>query len=890
MVTIVTLLLAIGWISATLPGMLSLLAVLFIGPAILLTKRVKPRQAITMLTAIAVGVVNIDYLSWRFAVTNWQGWWIAIPLLFAECLGSLSALGFQFTVWPWSPIKKERHNVAPNAPIFIFIPTVNEGTTILRRTLKGAIAARNAYLRRYPHEHVTIVLCNDGRVANVKNWQETEHLATEMGVACVTRTVGGGAKAGNIEHARQLLHATKDALIVIFDADQIARPDFLLKTIPHFQDQSVGWVQTGQYYSNLDNPVARWANDQQAKFYEQLCPGKAALNAAFICGTNVVIRAAALDEIGGLPQHSVTEDFAASIALHASWRSVYLSDVLATGLGPMDVPSYLKQQHRWAIGTMGVFLSHWRDILLPKKQGLKIEQRIQYFLACTHYLCGLRDLIYLFSPIIFICTGIPAVRSATLTEFLWHFAPYCLLNIVATWFTSEGGAGLRSTIIGFGSFPVLVESLLSVILRRKIGFSVTAKQRAGKQSLRYIRVYVVCLLFCLGSLLWATQARGEQQTSLFISVLWVTYSICMLGGFFWLIMKDLRFQGATATEMAGDTHPVRSKRQQNRQGMVWKLGLALLIASPILVSNLTTFASSPATPFVVAQEKSNGPYLGVSLPVQWLTNRPTMLEQRLDTHFSIIGRTQDIHDWFDSAWADQLAAQQIRPWITLQFGVFDAHQQAPLDANLPAIINGLHDQDIIRWANEIRSYGKPVYLTILQHADRNWSLSSGVANGGLPQDISKAWLHVQSLFHAAGANNVAWVWAPADPIHDQAFAPPQASIDLILQSFIEYPQTSWSNPATILHLLSQRYPTKPIMVETSIDGPAKQKAAWLLQLGQAITRNPHVYALLYHEGGPSLTADPVQMQRWSLASDTTSLTAMKRVVLLLQNSKTHQAS
>ena len=51
-------------------------------------------------------------------------------------------------------------------------------------------------------------------------------------------------------------------------------------------------------------------------FYNLLCPGKAALNSAFICGTNVVpLAAAALDEIGGLPQNSVTEDFSPPLLL-----------------------------------------------------------------------------------------------------------------------------------------------------------------------------------------------------------------------------------------------------------------------------------------------------------------------------------------------------------------------------------------------------------------------------------------------------------------------------------------------------------------------------------------------------------------------------------------------
>ncbi len=886
---VAVVILTVGWISYTLPGALLVVAVLFIGSAIVFTKNVNRDQAITMLLVIAVGVATIDYLSWRFVVTNWHGWWISVPLLFAETLGALHALGFQFTVWPWSPSEIEQSEDPTRHPIFIFIPTVNEGVAILTPTLEGIIAARDKYLAQYPHGRVTIVVCNDGRVAKAANWEETDILAKELGVCCVTRTKGGGAKAGNIENARQELQATGDALLVIFDADQVAKPDFLLKTIPPFCDPKIGWVQTGQYYANLDNPVSRWADDQQSMFYNVLCPGKAALNAAFICGTNVVIRAAALDEIGGLPQDSVTEDFAASIALHPSWRSTYLTDVLATGLGPLDMPSYLKQQRRWAIGTLSVFRTHWREIFLPKKHGLRIGQRVQYFLACTHYLCGLRDLIYLVSPILFIFTGIPAVRSATLSDFLWHFIPYGLLSVTALWYSSRGITGLRGIIIGFGCFPVLIESLLSVVLQRKVGFAVTSKQRGGKRSLSYLRVYIFFLLLCVACLCWATQVKGQQQASLFISVLWVVYSMLLLGSFLWLNFKDIRFQvavqqsGATDETVANQPYP--SKLLQRKRGLnpVWNLGLTALVAGPILASgslgSLTIFAGGESTPFVISQEKIAAPYFGVSLPVQLLTSRPPVLEHDLGTQFSIIGRTQDIlHDRFDTSWADQLAAQHARPWITLQFGVFGPDQKPPLDANLPAIINGLHDQKLRRWAEDIRNYGEPVYLTVLLHADRNWSLSSGVANGGIPQDVPKAWMHVQSVFRAAGANNVAWVWAPADPIHDQVYAPSASTIDAVLQSFVNYPGTKWGDPKTVLSNLVKRYPTKPIFVEASANGPAAQKAAWLTKLGQAVDGIPQVYALLYHEGGPGFNPSRAEIESWSLASDPDSLAVMQGIV------------
>ncbi|HEY6539852.1 MAG TPA: hypothetical protein VIZ18_02900, partial [Ktedonobacteraceae bacterium] len=535
-------------------------------------------------------------------------------------------------------------------------------------------------------------------------------------------------------------------------------------------------------------------------------------------------------------------------------------------------------------GTMSVFRTHWREIFLPRKHGLQFGQRVQYFLACTHYLCGLRDLIYLLSPILFIFTGIPAVRSAYLSDYLLHFLPYCLLSMVALWYAARGITGLRGIIIGFGSFPVLIGSLFSVVLQRKVSFAVTSKRRDGKRSLGYLRVYFFFVLVCIVCLVWSTHLKVKEQTSLFISVMWVLYSLVMLGSFLWLNLKDVRFHKAvqqsssTDETIANQPYPPKLARRVRGLHPVWNLGLAVLLAGPILASNalgsLAMFEGGSATPFIISQDKIARPYFGVSLPIQLLKSQPPKLERELDTQFTIIGRTQDIHDLFDTSWANQLAAQNARPWITLQFGVFGPKGKPPLSASLLSVINGLHDQEIKRWADSIRKYGKPVYLTVFLHADKNWSLSSGVTNGGIPEDVPKAWMHVQSIFRADGATNVAWVWAPADPIHDQPYAPPPSTIDAVLQSFINYPGTKWGDPETELHKLMNRYPGKPIFVEASAAGPAAQKAEWLIKLGQAVENVPQVYALLYHEGGPGL----VPNNSWSLTSDSESLAAMQIIV------------
>src|SRR5437868_5601510 len=102
-----------------------------------------------MVLAMAVGVATFDYVSWRLSVTNWQGWWIAVPLLCAEVLGAGHVLGFQFTIWPRPAPLIEPTEEPTQYPIFMLVPTLNEGVALLRPTLEGCMAARDKYLAQH---------------------------------------------------------------------------------------------------------------------------------------------------------------------------------------------------------------------------------------------------------------------------------------------------------------------------------------------------------------------------------------------------------------------------------------------------------------------------------------------------------------------------------------------------------------------------------------------------------------------------------------------------------------------------------------------------------------------------------------------------------------------
>jgi cellulose synthase (UDP-forming) len=482
-------------------------------------------------------------------------WWISVPFLAAEMFGALQVLGFLYTIWPRPDPAIVPTEDPTLSPIYILIPTVDEGVEILERTLQGAISARACYLAENPAAEISIVVCNDGRVAQVNEWQEVERLAERLGVLCVTRTVGGGAKAGNIEYARQSVGATGDALIVLFDADMVAEPDFLLKTVPPLADPTIGWVQTGQYYRNRENTIARWADDQQALFYSAICSGKARLNAGFICGTNVVIRASALDEIGGLPQDSITEDIAASLLLHhRGWRGVYLTDVLATGLGPADIAAYFAQQRRWATGVFGVLRRHGRLLFLPGDStgSLSFAQRIQYLLSCTHYVSGVCNLMYLLVPCLFFYAGTCAVRPVLPGTLFSYLLPYWLLSLVAFRHASGGRMHWRGTALGFGSFPVTVSSLLSVLSGQRVRFVVTPKRwRQVGRSRAMLLPHGLALLICLGGLGLSFSAVGDPLFIL-LSGVWLFQMALMLAAVLKVgLTSDRRYE-----PVSSETSPV----------------------------------------------------------------------------------------------------------------------------------------------------------------------------------------------------------------------------------------------------------------------------------------------------------------------------------------------
>jgi cellulose synthase (UDP-forming) len=380
-------------------------------------------------------------------------------LIAAEAFNLVQAIGFWWTASRQRDRPALRMVGGDTPRVDVFIPTYDEPVDVVEPTIRAARALRGADL--------TVWVLDDGRSDAMRA------CALRHGARYLTRDRRTGAKAGNINDA---LPRTDGEFIVVLDCDHVPDPRFLEATLGHLADERVAMVQTPQYYANATrNRVAAAAWAQQALFFGAIARGKDGMGAMFCCGTNMVFRRSALADAGGFPEDSVTEDFELSVKLHErGWRTTYVPEVLASGLGPEDMKSYVSQQQRWARGCLGGMRSALRA-------RLPLRQKVQYLLSSMYFLSGWTVLVYLAMPIVRLLPGSQPLAGATADQFLMHFAPY---YAVALGMVAVAGAG-AFTFAGFAlatsSFWIHVRASLLALIGRRGAFVVTPKHGALKR-------------------------------------------------------------------------------------------------------------------------------------------------------------------------------------------------------------------------------------------------------------------------------------------------------------------------------------------------------------------------------------------------------------------------
>lgn len=416
------------------------------------------------------------YFYWRVQMFNPAHPIYSAVFLAAEVFSLLAALT---AIFLQGSVKVREPAIAPRGlTVDVLVPTYNEAASLVRRTLIAALHID------YPHE---TWLLDDG------NRPDMRAIAAELGCRYLAREKNIGAKPGNLNNA---LEHSKADFIAVIDCDHIAQRDYLDRLLGYFDDPKVAYVQAPQDYYNTNAFQYRNDSDRgllwhdQSVFFHIGQAGRDYWNATTCCGTSTVVRRSVIDEIGGFPEATVTEDMHLAIrAQRKGYTSIYYPLPLAYGVAPVDLGEYQRQRLRWGQGNVQSF----REEGLPFTSGLTLAQKICYSDLALLYVEGWSRLIFYLAPPLAMLLGVTPIGSTP--DLPYYFVPYA----IAAYFCFEelGRGNMRfhtNEQLAMARWPVFILATFAYF-RRRIKWRVSSKEFIG-----HLQVYLLAPQFAVISL------------------------------------------------------------------------------------------------------------------------------------------------------------------------------------------------------------------------------------------------------------------------------------------------------------------------------------------------------------------------------------------------------
>ncbi|RPH37255.1 glycosyltransferase [bacterium] len=207
----------------------------------------------------------------------------------------------------------------------------------------------------YPKEKLEIQVLDDStdQTVDVVAKYVEKYRRQGFDIKQIRRANRMGYKAGALKEG---LAVARGEFVAIFDADFVPRPDFLLKTIPHFMsDSKVGMVQTRWEHLNSEYSLLTRTQAMALDGHfviEQSVRNKVGFFINFN-GTAGVWRKSCIEDAGNWQADTLTEDLDLSYrAQLRGWKFKYLNNVTSPAELPSEINALKSQQFRWTKGAI----------------------------------------------------------------------------------------------------------------------------------------------------------------------------------------------------------------------------------------------------------------------------------------------------------------------------------------------------------------------------------------------------------------------------------------------------------------------------------------------------------------------------------------------------------
>ncbi len=284
----------------------------------------------------------------------------------------------------------------------------------------------------YPKNRLEIQVLDDSTDETLKISENKVEQYKQLGfdIHLVRREDRSGYKAGALKEGMKYV---KGELIAIFDADFLPNPDFLKRTVPYFNDEKVGVVQTrwdhiNQNYSLLTQLQAFQLN---VHFTVEQKGREAADYMLQFNGTAGLWRKETIIDAGGWEADTLTEDLDLSYrAQLKGWKIEFLEDVTAPAELPSEMNGLKSQQFRWMKGG-----AETAKKMLPTvwKSSIPLNKKIQ---ASLHLLSS-TVFLFVFIIGVFSVPSIFFLNPMGLTSSLLTIFMVGLLSIIIVYYNAN---------------------------------------------------------------------------------------------------------------------------------------------------------------------------------------------------------------------------------------------------------------------------------------------------------------------------------------------------------------------------------------------------------------------------------------------------------------------
>jgi len=260
--------------------------------------------------------------------------------------------------------------------VTIQLPIYNE-KYVVKRLIDAVIEIK------WPQESLEIQLLDDStdETSTIIQSKLTEDKFQGFDILHIKRKNRAGYKAGALQLG---LKASKGEFVAIFDADFIPKPDFLLDTIPEFQNPAVGMVQTKWEHLNKDYSLLTKLQAFGLNGHFRIEQTARNSSGSFINfnGTGGIWRKSCIEDAGGWQADTLTEDLDLSYRAQMNgWRFQYLEDIPSPSELPVIMSAVKSQQYRWTKGGAETAKKNLMKVLQTK---LNFTNKMHAFFHLTN--------------------------------------------------------------------------------------------------------------------------------------------------------------------------------------------------------------------------------------------------------------------------------------------------------------------------------------------------------------------------------------------------------------------------------------------------------------------------------------------------------------------------